>query len=76
MFGREPKFDVPDVRRQNETYAEPAAIQRHYLVIRDAMLRKDMRTVGNRQLRLLRSGYEIPITLKQVEKLLEKYDAT
>ena len=73
MFNREKVFPVPDTRRAEETYNEPPAVQRHYLVIRDAMMEKDAVTVGNRQLRLLRSGFEIPITLKQCNKLLEKY---
>ncbi len=73
MWGKEKVFEVPDVSRANEFYREPPAIQRHYMVIRDAMMADDRITVGNRQMRLLRSGFEIPITLKQCNKLLRKY---
>jgi len=73
-FNRDPVFPVPDVRRLEERYIEPPAVRRHYLYIRDAMRNEDKHTVGNRQARLLKAGFEIPITLKQCEKLLEKYE--
>jgi len=66
-------FQPPDAGRQYEMYSEPSAIHRHYMVLRDAMKASDHRTIGNRQLRLLNGGFEIPITLKQVNRLLEKY---
>ena len=73
MFGREQKFLIPNSSRADEFYREPSAVQRHYLVISKAMKADDRETVGNRQLRLLASGFEIPITLKQCNRLLEKY---
>jgi len=66
-------FQVPDATRSSELYPEPSAVHRHYLVIRDAMKAGDHQTTGNRQLRLLNGGFEIPITLKQCNRLLEKY---
>ena len=66
-------YKIPDASRADETYTEPPAIQRHYLVLRDAMMAEDLETIGNRQLRLLGGGFEIPITLEQCNKLLEKY---
>ena len=42
-------------------------------VIREAMKSGDRRTIGDRQLRLLKAGQEIPVTLQQCNKLLEKY---
>ena len=66
-------FQIPDVTRASESYPEPSAVRRHYMVICDAMKAGDLYTVGNRQLRLLNGGFEIPVTLKQVTKLLEKY---
>lgn len=73
MFGKEKVFGIPDTSRADEFYREPSAVHRHYLVIRKAMIADDRETVGNRQLRLLASGFEIPITLKQCNRLLEKY---
>ena len=76
-FNKEDVFHVPNVLRLDELYCEPPAVRRHYLVIAQAMRDKDNKRVGNRQARLLRSGFEIPTTLSQCEKLLEKYeDAT
>ena len=66
-------FNIPDAGRADELYSEPSAVQRHYLVIRDAMNAGDLSTVGNRQLRLLSGGFEIPISLEQCNRLLEKY---
>ena len=66
-------FQPPDASRQHEFYHDPPAVHRHYLVLRDAMKAGDHQTIGNRQLRLLNGGFEIPITLKQVNRLLEKY---
>ena len=71
---KEKVFRVPDVTRAQELYREPPAVQRHYMAIRDAMIAGDKQTVGNRQLRLLTSGSEIPVTLKQTERLLRKYE--
>ena len=68
-----PVYDVPEVSRAGEFYPEPSAVHRHYLVIRDAMQADDKHTVGNRQLRLLNAGFEIPVTLQQCNRLLEKY---
>ena len=73
MFGKDRTFEVPDITRVQEFYREPPAVQRHYMVIRDAMNAGDTYTVGDRQIRLLRAGFEIPITVKQCEKLLRKY---
>ena len=73
---KEKVYAVPDIARSSEFYREPPAVQRHYLVIREAMMADDRVTVGNRQIRLVTSGFEIPITLKQVNRLLRKYDAT
>ena len=67
-------FRIPDVRLVHEIYS--ATAERHYLVIRDAMMDNDSHTVGNRQVRLLHAGLEIPITLEQCNKLLEKYHVT
>lgn len=69
-------FPIPNVTYANEIYTDLPAIERHYLIIRDAMMVGDKHTVGNRQLRLLHAGLEIPITLTQCNKLLEKYDVT
>ena len=66
-------FPIPDVTKARELYPELPAIQRHYLIIRDAMAKDDKYTVGNRQLRLLNGGFEIPISIEQCNKLLEKY---
>jgi hypothetical protein len=66
-------FQMPDIRLISELYPDPSAIHRHYLVIRDAMRADDKHKVGNRQLRLLNGGFEIPVTLEQCNKLLEKY---
>ena len=66
-------FDVPDVRLALELYPSTRAVQRHYMVIREAMKSGDRRTIGDRQLRLLKAGQEIPVTLQQCNKLLEKY---
>lgn len=73
MFGKEKVFQIPDASRAQEYYRESPAVQRHYLVIRDAMQANDAETVGNRQLRLLAAGHEIPITVKQCNRLLRKY---
>jgi len=73
LFNKETVFQVPDVRRMNENAQEPPAVHRHYLVMRDAMLVNDRATVANRQLRLLEGGFEIPITIKQCNKLLKAY---
>ena len=69
----EDNFPVPDVRLELELYPSTRAVQRHYMVIRDAMRTGDKRTVGDRQLRLLKAGKEIPVTLQQCNKLLEQY---
>jgi len=69
-------FPVPHIERAKEVYLEQPAVRRHYLVIKAAMEREDTHTVGNRQLRLLHAGVEIPITLEQVNKYLENYRAT
>jgi len=66
-------YKIPDASRADELYLEPPAIQRHYLIIREAMKTGDLETIGNRQLRLLGGGFEIPITIEQCNKLLEKY---
>ena len=66
-------YDIPEVSMASEFYPEPSAVHRHYLVIRDAMQADDRYTVGNRQLRLLNAGFEIPITLQHCNRLLEKY---
>ncbi len=66
-------FPIPEVSTASEFYPEPSAVHRHYLVIRDAMEADDKYTVGNRQLRLLNAGLEIPITLQHCNRLLEKY---
>ena len=70
------RYEIPDITRSKDIYIEPPAIQRHYIAIRDAMLTEDRYTVGNRQLRLLNGGFEIPISLEQCNKLLRKYDVT
>ncbi len=67
-------FRIPNVKYQQDVYPQTAL--RHYLVIRDAMLANDKHTVGNRQLRLLHAGLEIPITVEQCNKYLRKYDVT
>jgi hypothetical protein len=72
-FKKEKVFKVPDVRRANEHAGVPAAVIRHYHVMRDAMKRDDVKTVANRQIRLLRGGAEIPLTLSQCDDMLEKY---
>jgi len=69
-------FRIPDVERTKEIYRDQPAIHRHYLIIKRAMEQNDGFTVGNRQLRLLHAGVEIPITLEQVNRLLERYHAT
>jgi len=69
-------FPVPHIERAKEVYRDQPAIHRHYLVIKGAMERNDTHTVGNRQLRLLHAGAEIPITLEQVNRYLENYRAT
>ena len=69
-------FNVPNVKYAQEIYSIPPAVERHYLMIRDAMQRNDKHTVGNRQLRLLHAGFEIPVTLEQCNRLLEKCDVT
>jgi len=66
------EFRVPDTQYADETYDKPSA-HRHYLVLRDAMQAEDTKTVGNRQIRLLRAGFEIPITIDQCNRILEKY---
>lgn len=66
-------FELPDVTHADELYAEQPAIQRHYLLLRDAMRVGDEHTVGDRQLRLLKGGVEIPITVEQCDRLLSKY---
>ena len=73
MFGKDKVFELPDVTRADEFYREPAAVQRHYLVLRNAKEVGDRETIGNRQLRLLGGGFEVPITLSQCNRLLEKY---
>ena len=67
-------FSIPNVKYEREIY--PQVAERHYLVIRHAMLADDKYTVGNRQLRLLHAGLEIPITIEQCDELLRKYDVT
>ncbi len=69
-------FPVPHIERSKEVYRDQPAIHRHYLVIKAAMERNDTHVVGNRQLRLLHAGAEIPITLEQVNQYLENYRAT
>ena len=66
----EKTFPIP----RADSFNEPAGIERKYLMIRDAMLDGDLKTVGNHQLRLLKAGLEIPITLTDVNNILEKYD--
>ena len=63
-------FTIPNIDQS----AEHPAIQRHYALIREAMIAGEGLKVGNRQLRLLKAGIEIPITLKQCNRLLEKYE--
>lgn len=75
-FKKEIVFEIPDVRRANERAPKPQAVKRHYLVMQKAMSEGDKRLVANHQLRLLRGGFEVPITLSQCEKLLERFDAT
>jgi len=67
-------FPIPKLRHVQDIY--PPMAERHYLTIRDAMLENDKHTVGNRQLRLLHAGLEIPINLKQCNRILEKYNVT
>ena len=73
MFGREKTFKMPDIRRVDEKFREPPAVERHYRVMHRAMLCDDKDTVNDRQVRLLRGRYEVPVTLKQVKAILEKY---
>ena len=67
MFNKEKLYHIPDVRQPLVNM--PA--RRHYLILRDAMIDNDLQTIGNRQLRLLKGGYEVPISLKQCNRLLE-----
>ena len=69
-------FDMPDITRATEMYPNTCAVKRHYMVIREAMKSGDRRTVGNRQLRLLKAGFEIPVTLQHCCRLLEKYNGS
>ena len=66
-------YEIPDVSRADEFYWKSSAVHRHYLVIRDAMKADDRYTIGNRQMRLLKAGREIPVTLQQCNNLLERY---
>ena len=66
-------FPIPNLKYAHDIY--PPTAERHYLTIRDAMIANDKHTVGNRQLRLLHAGLEIPINLEQCNKILEKYHA-
>ena len=44
--------------------------RRQYMIIRSAMESGDKITVGNRQLRLLHAGLEIPLTIQQCDRIL------
>ena len=46
--------------------------RRHYMIIRSAMQSGDKITVGNRQLRLLHAGLEIPLTIEQCDRILSE----
>ncbi|KKK48548.1 hypothetical protein LCGC14_3143990, partial [marine sediment metagenome] len=43
------------------------------IILADAMDREISSVIDNRQRRLLHGGYEVPITLKHCNRLLEKY---
>ena len=72
-MARDKQFDIPNTGQAHEYNTEPPAVQRHYILLHQAMLEHDKMTVGNRQLRLLGGGYEVPITAKQCKALLERY---
>ena len=69
-------FDIKFAKVVNKQIPEAGARMAYRvasMVIRDAMQADDKHTIGNRQLRLLNAGFEIPITLQQCNRLLEKY---
>lgn len=66
-------FPTPPIKQAK---AIPPAVIRHLETIEAAMLEGDAQTVGNRQLRLLKLGIEVPTKLSHVKDMLEKYRAT
>jgi hypothetical protein len=71
-WNKEQVFKIRNVKRADENEPQPACLERHYAVMLDAMKRDDRDTVANRQVRLLRGSFEVPLTVSQCAKLLEK----
>ena len=70
----EPVFHVPPVRNGIEDI--PPAVFRHLRVLEIAMIENDRATVGNRQIRLAKLGFEVPTKLSHVRDLMERYGVT
>ncbi len=69
-LSRRPKeFHIPN---RHTEYDRPM-LARHYAAILTAMKCNDTNEIGNRQLRLLKSGFEVPITQQHCENILRKY---
>ena len=62
-------YPLSDIRKPLD--GQPSAIKRHYLILLHAMACDDVAEIANRQRRLLNGGYEVPISTKQCESLLE-----
>jgi len=62
-------FPISDIRKTLDIV--PPAVRRHYMILLHAMVREDKYEIANRQRRLLNGGYEVPISIRQCERLLE-----
>ena len=68
-FNKGEQFRIPPFTTE---YKRPL-LARHYAAILYGMRHGDVALVGNRQLRLLKSGFEIPVTQAHCEEILRKY---
>ena len=67
---KEKLYPLPDIRKEIPGIMPPA-IKRHYLILLHAMACEDTAEIASRQRRLLNGGYEVPISAKHCETLLE-----
>lgn len=70
----EPTFHVPPINGWTEDI--PPAVFRHLRTIELAMIEGDRATVGNRQIRLAKLGFEVPTRLSHVRDMMERYGVT
>ena len=69
---KEQLYSLTDIR-ESVPGVVPPAIKRHYLILLHAMACRDTAEIASRQRRLLNGGYEVPISAKQCEILLETH---